>query len=81
MGCIRGLLERDASAMECRQEVNDAYDERLAAALARMVWSHPGMDSWYKNSQGRVTTTSPWRLLDYWRWTREPDLSDYHLTR
>jgi 4-hydroxyacetophenone monooxygenase len=81
MGCIKALLERDASAMECRQEVNDAYDERLAAALARMVWSHPGMDSWYKNSQGRVTTTSPWRLLDYWRWTREPDLSDYHLTR
>jgi 4-hydroxyacetophenone monooxygenase len=45
-----------------------------------MVWSHPGMSSWYKNSQGHVTTTSPWRLVDYWGWTREPDLVDYHLT-
>jgi len=45
-----------------------------------MVWSHPGLNSWYKNSKGRVTTTSPWRLLDSWRWTREPDLSDYELS-
>jgi 4-hydroxyacetophenone monooxygenase len=44
-----------------------------------MVWSHPGMNSWYKNSEGRVTTTSPWRLVDYWRWTKEPDLADFEL--
>jgi hypothetical protein len=24
-----------------------------------------------------VVTTSPWRLVDYWRWTREPDLADF----
>jgi 4-hydroxyacetophenone monooxygenase len=29
--------------------------------------------------RGRVITTSPWRLVDYWRWTREPDLRDYEL--
>jgi 4-hydroxyacetophenone monooxygenase len=39
------------------------------------------VDSWYKNSKGRVTTTSPWRLLDYWRWTQEPDLADFVLGR
>jgi len=27
-----------------------------------MVWSHPGLNSRYKNSAGRVTQTSPWRL-------------------
>ena len=35
------------------------------------------MNSWYKNSAGRVTTNSPWRLVDYWKMTEEPDLSDY----
>ena len=50
--------------------MHDAYNEKLDQALARTVWSHPGMNSWYKNSKGRVTTTSPWRLLDYWRWTQ-----------
>jgi 4-hydroxyacetophenone monooxygenase len=45
-----------------------------------MVWSHPGMTSWYKNSKGRVITTSPWRLVDYWGWTRDANLADYRLS-
>lgn len=45
---------------------------------SRGVWkSHPGMGSWYKNAAGRVTTTSPWRLVDYWAWTKTPDLADF----
>jgi 4-hydroxyacetophenone monooxygenase len=80
MGCLKALLESGSSTLECRQDVHDAYNEKLDSTLAGMVWSHPGMNSWYKNSKGRVTTTSPWRLLDYWRWTREPDLSDYKLS-
>ena len=35
---------------------------RFDARHATMVWSHPGMNSWYKNANGRVMTTSPWRL-------------------
>ena len=35
-----------------------------------MVWSHPGVTSWYKNDRGRLTVTSPWKLLDYWKLTR-----------
>ena len=80
MGCIKALIENGLAAMDCREEVCDAFNEKLDAALARTVWTHPGMNSWYKNSRGRVTTTSPWRLVDYWRWTREPDLRDYRLT-
>jgi 4-hydroxyacetophenone monooxygenase len=79
MGCIKALIENDLREMECRQEVCDAFNARLDATLARTVWSHPGMNNWYKNSRGRVITTSPWRLVDYWRWTREPDLRDYEL--
>ena len=28
---------------------------------------------------GRVTVLSPWKLLDYWSWTREPKLEEYEL--
>jgi 4-hydroxyacetophenone monooxygenase len=80
MGCLKALLENGHAAMECRAEVCDAFNARLDETLAGMVWSYPGMNSWYKNSRGRVITTSPWRLVDYWRWTREPDLSEYRLT-
>lgn len=81
MGCIKVMLEQDLASLECKRTVHDAYQDRLDAALSKMVWSHPGMSSWYKNDAGRVTTTSPWRLVDYWSWTREPDLADFDLRR
>jgi 4-hydroxyacetophenone monooxygenase len=81
MGCIKALVEGGHATLECRQDVHDAFNEKLERRLAGMVWSHPGMDSWYKNAKGRVTTTSPWRLLDYWRWTQQPDLADFELRR
>jgi 4-hydroxyacetophenone monooxygenase len=80
MGCLEALLERGLRAMECKPKVCDRFQQRLEERLAQLVWSHPGSGSWYKNSQGRVVTTSPWRLVDYWRWTREPDLADYDLS-
>ena len=50
-------------------------------AMKGMVWSHPSiLNSWYRNPAGRVTVLSPWRLLDYWRWTKRPDLADFTLT-
>ena len=66
--------------MDCKPEVYADYARRLAAELETLVWSHPAADSWYRNSKGRVVTTSPWRLVDYWKWTREPNLADYRLT-
>jgi len=79
IGCLAALLRSGHSIMDCRREVHDAYYERFDARHATMVWSHPGMTSWYKNASGRVTTTSPWRLVDYWGWTKEAQLEDYEL--
>lgn len=46
-----------------------------------MVWSHPGVTNWYKNKAGRVTQTSPWRLVDYRNMTAEFNPADYSFTR
>ena len=59
------------------QEPFDDYNEQVDAALKKMVWSHPGVSSWYKNKKGRVIMNSPWRLVDYWAWTRTPDPDDF----
>ena len=78
MGCLSALLTSDGGAMECRQDVHDAYNVRLQAALDQMVWSHPSIkSSWYRNLSGRIHILSPWRLVDYWTWTRQPDLADF----
>ena len=78
-GCLQTLLQSGAGALECRAEACDDWNRRLDERMGRTVWSHPGMTSWYKNSRGRVVTTSPFRLLDYWRWTRRPDPADFRL--
>ncbi|MGH0035055.1 MAG: flavin-containing monooxygenase [Myxococcota bacterium] len=80
MGCLKALMTREDRALDCRPEVCADYVRRHDEAHARMVWSHPGTGSWYRNRQGRITVTSPFRLRDYWTWTREPDLGDYRLS-
>ena len=78
--CIQALIERGMKTMDCKPEVSEDYTRRLIAELETLVWSHPAADSWYRNRAGRVVTTSPWRLADYWKWTRAPNLEDFRLT-
>ena len=79
MGCLAALARHGATSMECRQEAHDAYNARFDARHANLVWSHTGANSWYKNTAGRVLTTSPWLLVEYWGWTKAPMLTDYAL--
>jgi 4-hydroxyacetophenone monooxygenase len=80
LGCLALLLERGARTIECTADAHDAYNERLQAELARMVWSHPSIrHSWYRNGSGRIFILSPWRLVDYWSWTRRPEPAAFTL--
>jgi 4-hydroxyacetophenone monooxygenase len=81
LGCLQLLLSRGDDAMECKQAAHDAYNARVDAAHERMVWSHPHVANWYKNSAGRVTTNSPFRLVDYWTMTRAPDPDEFEFTK
>jgi 4-hydroxyacetophenone monooxygenase len=65
------MIENGHATLEVRQEVHDEYNRLVDEKCRNMVWSHPGVTSWYKNRHSRVTVTSPWRLLDYWKPTRE----------
>lgn len=74
---LRELLETGRSAMDVRQDVHDDFNRRVDEKHSRMVWSHRGVGSWYKNKRGRVFATSPWRLVDYWEMTRKLEVGDY----
>ena len=79
MGCLEKLLADGLNTIECTEAANEDYNRRLQDWVSQLVWSHPGTGSWYKNSKGQVTSNLPWRLVDYWKWTREPDFSQYQL--
>ncbi|WP_047221853.1 MULTISPECIES: NAD(P)/FAD-dependent oxidoreductase [Protofrankia] len=76
---LQHMLCEGISSLECRQEVSDRYNQELDEAHERMVWTHQGMDTWYRNSKGRVVTAMPWRVVDYWTMTRSVNLDDYML--
>ncbi|MFG1708841.1 NAD(P)-binding domain-containing protein [Nonomuraea sp. M3C6] len=77
--CLRSLLHDGHRALECREDVHDAYNEMIDAANRQRAWGVSTVNSWYKNALGRVAQNWPFTLMEYWERTRTADLDDYHL--
>jgi len=79
--CLVEMIERGIAAIDVRQDVNDQYVRRVDAEHEQLIWTHPGMTTYYRNRQGRVFSAMPWRFVDYWAMTHDPDLQDYRHTK
>jgi 4-hydroxyacetophenone monooxygenase len=77
LGCLRMLIEDRHRAMDCKQEVHDAYNERIDKGNLQRVWGVATVNSWYKNEKGRVSQNWPFNLIEYWQQTKEPNPADY----
>ena len=77
LGCLRMLIEDRHKAMDCKQEVHDAYNERIDKGNLQRVWGVATVNSWYKNEKGRVSQNWPFNLIEYWQQTKEPNPADY----
>jgi 4-hydroxyacetophenone monooxygenase len=77
VGVIEMLLRNGWASADCRQDVHDAYNERIDAGNLKMAWGVSTVNSWYKAESGRVAQNWPFSLLEYWRQTRAPDPGDF----
>jgi 4-hydroxyacetophenone monooxygenase len=78
--CIEALIEGGHRTMEPRREQYEDWHERSQREMRGLVWSQPSIKhSFFKNAYGEIHGLSPWRLVDYWTWTRELDPADYDL--
>lgn len=77
MDLLKQMLNQGIGAVECRQDVHDAYNERVDEAHASMVWTHPGMETYYRNARGRVVVNGPYRNATFYDMTRTADLDDF----
>jgi len=77
---ITSMAREGTGALECRPEALQRWVADVDARHQRMVWSHPGMTTYYRNSRGRIVTNSPYRVVDYWAMTHDPDLADFQAT-
>jgi 4-hydroxyacetophenone monooxygenase len=77
-GCIDLLLAEGKAAMEPVPARYDDWYDRCQAELQTMVWAQPSIKhSFYKDANGVVHSLSPWRLVDFWTWTRQPVPGDF----
>jgi 4-hydroxyacetophenone monooxygenase len=79
MDILRQMLANDIAAVECRRDVHDEYNEGVDRAHESMVWTHPGMSTYYRNAKGRVVVNFPYRNVDLFERTLKADLDDYIL--
>ncbi len=77
-GCLQALIDGGYRTMEPRRDRYEDWHERTQAEIRQLVWAQPSVKhSYFKNSEGEIHGVSPWRLVDYWAWTKAPDLDDY----
>jgi 4-hydroxyacetophenone monooxygenase len=79
--CLVEMIENGISAIDVQQQAHDLYIDKVDAEHEHLIWTHPGMTTYYRNSQGRVFSAMPWRFVDYWQMTHDPDFSHYRQTR
>ena len=76
--CLVDMIERGIVSIDVRQAVHDDYVRKVDAEHNQMIWTHPGMTTYYRNKSGRVFSAMPWRFVDYWAMTHDADLGQYH---
>lgn len=81
MSCLFELIQSDIKSIECKKEINVEYNEEVQRLSENLAWGHPDVDSWYKNSKGRVVNNSPFCLQEYWVRTHDPDFDNYIIVR
>jgi len=77
MDMIRTMVERGIGEVDIRRDVHEQYNADIAERHTQMVWSHPGMSTYYRNGRGRITINSPYRNVDFYEMTKRVDLDDY----
>ncbi len=76
--CIEELIVGGHQSMEPTRAKYEDWHARTQAEIRTLVWSQPSIKhSFFKNAYGEIHGLSPWRLVDYWTWTKTPDFTDF----
>lgn len=70
------MVAEGAHRVEPTMAAYEQWNADVEAQMQQMIWSHPKAKSYYLNSKGRNIISCPFRLADYWSWTRHPRRDD-----
>lgn len=71
------MLEGGKSQVEVRREAFEAYNARMDAAFATLLWQTEGRGGYFINEHGRVGTQMPWRADEFYEMVRTADPGDF----
>lgn len=74
LGAVSAL---GAEVIEPRQDATDRYNEQVDELHDRTVWTHPKVQTYFRNSKGRVCVVMPFLNSEYWNLVRDLRLEDY----
>lgn len=74
---IRRMITDGLGALEIRKDVFEDYNDAVDRAHANMVYTHPGVSSYYTNSRGRCVVNYPFRTIDYFMRARAVDIDEF----
>jgi 4-hydroxyacetophenone monooxygenase len=74
---IKKMSENNLDEIECRQDVHDAYNDRVQQKHKELIWTHEGVTTYVRNSQGKVVGNNPWSLVEFWSMLRQANLGDF----
>jgi len=77
MDLLHKMLAQNIGTVECRQDVHDAYNDKVDRQHENMIWTHRGTRTYYRNDKGRVVVNYPFRNVDLFTMTRSADLGEY----
>ena len=80
MSLLEQMFTQGISSVEVRQSVFDDYNRKVDELHSGMVWTFPGVETYYKNSKGRVVDNNPFRVIQFWEMTEKADLGDYNVS-
>ena len=74
---VVAMTEDGASSIEVKPERRADYTDEIDRLHDDLVWTHPGVSTYYRTRGGKVRSPMPFRLVDYWARTHDADLDDF----
>jgi 4-hydroxyacetophenone monooxygenase len=76
---LEEMFEAGVLAVDVRRDRFDEYVDLVDRTAEMTVWTHPGTNTFFRNSRGRLVFVSPFRNVEYWTRAEDSGLADYHL--
>lgn len=81
-GLLTYMIEQDAETIEVKQEVYQNYNDKMDAALTKLLWEdEQGGGSYYVNEHGRAGLNMPWRLPEFNDMIKKVDTNNYLISK